>query len=163
MGDTALNMRGHVHGTKDARKVAIGSSVGAVIETYDFIGFGTAAALSSRVAEFLGLTDRGRIAPGARADLAALMGGAVITEGSSLRDEGYRVNAGTSFIMTVDYTGKVPQAWAILVYGESGDRTSPVFDSQMVRFSEKNWRKVASTDEQIDSDPDLVTYTVIGR
>ena len=27
------------------RKVAIGSSVGAVIETYDFIGFGTAAAL----------------------------------------------------------------------------------------------------------------------
>ena len=38
-------MRGHVHGTKDARKVAIGSSVGAVIETYDFIGFGTAAAL----------------------------------------------------------------------------------------------------------------------
>ena len=45
MSDTALQMRGHVHGTKDARKVAIGSSVGAVIETYDFIGFGTAAAL----------------------------------------------------------------------------------------------------------------------
>ena len=45
MSDTALHMRGHVHGTKDARKVAIGSSVGAVIETYDFIGFGTAAAL----------------------------------------------------------------------------------------------------------------------
>ena len=38
-------MRGPVHGTKDARKVAIGSGVGAVIETYDFIGFGTAAAL----------------------------------------------------------------------------------------------------------------------
>ena len=45
MSDTALQMRGHVHGTKDARRVAIGSSVGAVIETYDFIGFGTAAAL----------------------------------------------------------------------------------------------------------------------
>ena len=45
MSDTALQMRGPVHGTKDARKVAIGSSVGAVIETYDFIGFGTAAAL----------------------------------------------------------------------------------------------------------------------
>jgi MFS family permease len=38
-------MRGPVGGTTDARKVAIGSSVGAVIETYDFIGFGTAAAL----------------------------------------------------------------------------------------------------------------------
>ena len=45
MSDVALSMRGPVHGTKDARKVAIGSSVGAVIETYDFIGFGTAAAL----------------------------------------------------------------------------------------------------------------------
>jgi hypothetical protein len=45
MSDNALQMRGPVHGTKDARKVAIGSSVGAVIETYDFIGFGTAAAL----------------------------------------------------------------------------------------------------------------------
>src|SRR6476660_7394419 len=45
MSDVALTMRGPIHGTKDARKVAIGSSVGAVIETYDFIGFGTAAAL----------------------------------------------------------------------------------------------------------------------
>ena len=54
MSEDALTMRGPVHGTKDARKVAIGSGVGAVIETYDFIGFGTAAALyfgtlSSRV------------------------------------------------------------------------------------------------------------------
>jgi MHS family shikimate/dehydroshikimate transporter-like MFS transporter len=47
-------MRGHVHGTKDARKVAIGSGVGAVIETYDFIGFGTAAALYFGTAFFPG-------------------------------------------------------------------------------------------------------------
>lgn len=45
MSNAALQMRGPVGGTTDARKVAIGSSVGAVIETYDFIGFGTAAAL----------------------------------------------------------------------------------------------------------------------
>lgn len=45
MGNEALTMRGPVHGTKDAKRVAIGSGVGAVIETYDFIGFGTAAAL----------------------------------------------------------------------------------------------------------------------
>ena len=45
MSDDALQMRGPVHGTKDASRVAIGSGVGAVIETYDFIGFGTAAAL----------------------------------------------------------------------------------------------------------------------
>ena len=34
-----------VQGTPTRKKVAIGSSIGAVIETYDFIGFGTAAAL----------------------------------------------------------------------------------------------------------------------
>ena len=45
MRDDALTMRGPVHGTKDARKVAIDSSVGAVTETYDFIWFGTAAAV----------------------------------------------------------------------------------------------------------------------
>lgn len=45
MSDQALQMRGPVHGTPEARRVAVGSSVGAVIETYDFIGFGTAAAL----------------------------------------------------------------------------------------------------------------------
>lgn len=45
MSKDALQMRGPVNGTKDAKKVAVGSGVGAVIETYDFIGFGTAAAL----------------------------------------------------------------------------------------------------------------------
>ena len=45
MRDDALTVRGPVHGTKDAKRVAIGSSVGAVIETCHFIGFGTAAAL----------------------------------------------------------------------------------------------------------------------
>ncbi|MGO2054029.1 MFS transporter [Glutamicibacter sp. BW80] len=45
MSSEALNMRGPIHGTKDAKRVAVGSSVGATIETYDFIGFGTAAAL----------------------------------------------------------------------------------------------------------------------
>ncbi|MET0703685.1 MAG: MFS transporter [Mycobacterium sp.] len=54
MGDDALKMRGPVHGTKDARRVAIGSGVGAVIETYDFIGFGTAAALYFGTAFFPG-------------------------------------------------------------------------------------------------------------
>ena len=45
MSDDALSMRGPIHGTDDAKKVAVGSGVGAVIETYDFIGFGIAAAL----------------------------------------------------------------------------------------------------------------------
>ena len=42
---TGLQMRGPVHGTGDQTRVAFGSTAGAVIEAYDFIGFGTAAAL----------------------------------------------------------------------------------------------------------------------
>ena len=34
-----------IDGTPTKKKVAVGCSVGATIETYDFIGFGTAAAL----------------------------------------------------------------------------------------------------------------------
>jgi MFS family permease len=45
MGQTQLDIRGPVHGTPDVRRVALGSTAGAVIESYDFIGFGTAAAL----------------------------------------------------------------------------------------------------------------------
>ncbi|MFZ8758779.1 MFS transporter [Microbacterium sp. HMH0099] len=45
MSQDTVAMRGPVQGTKQARRVAVGSGVGAVIETYDFIGFGTAAAL----------------------------------------------------------------------------------------------------------------------
>src|SRR4051812_11387770 len=41
-----------VDGTSAKRRVAIGSSVGATIETYDFIGFGTAAALYFNTAFF---------------------------------------------------------------------------------------------------------------
>jgi len=54
MSDDALEMRGPVRGTKDARRVAVGSGAGAVIETYDFIGFGTAAALYFGTAFFPG-------------------------------------------------------------------------------------------------------------
>lgn len=54
MGETQLSMRGPVHGTSDVRRVALGSTAGAVIESYDFIGFGTAAALYLGAAFFPG-------------------------------------------------------------------------------------------------------------
>src|SRR4051794_41125205 len=45
MSEAAITMRGVVNGTPERKRVAVGSGVGATIETYDFIGFGTAAAL----------------------------------------------------------------------------------------------------------------------
>jgi acyl-homoserine-lactone acylase len=89
--------------------------------------------------------------------------GEPVAVGSSIRGEGYRINFGTSFVMTVDYTGDDVRAWALLVYGQTGDRTSPLFDAQTVEFSQKQWRQVAFTDSEIAADPDLETYTVSGR
>ncbi len=39
------SLEGNAHGTPHSRKVAISSGIGATIEAYDFIGYGTAAAL----------------------------------------------------------------------------------------------------------------------
>ncbi|MBG7606354.1 MAG: penicillin acylase family protein, partial [Actinobacteria bacterium] len=88
--------------------------------------------------------------------------GEVVAEGSPLRGEGYRINFGTSFVMTVDYSGENLEAWALLTYGETDDRESPLFESQTVRFSEKNWRQVAFTNDQIEADPDFTEQTVSG-
>ncbi len=73
------------------------------------------------------------------------------------------MNYGSSFIMAVDYTGDAVQAWAILSYGQTGDRTSPLFEQQSVRFSEKNWREVAFTEDQIAADPNLTEQTLVVR
>jgi acyl-homoserine-lactone acylase len=85
-----------------------------------------------------------------------------IVPGSDIRGSGYPVNAGTSFVMTVDFSRDEPRAWAILTYGQSDERTSPLFDQQTIRFSEKNWRPVAFTDQQILSDVNLQEQVVQG-
>lgn len=81
---------------------------------------------------------------------------------SSLTADGYPINYGTSFVMTVDFSTGSPQAWSILTYGETGDRKAPLFEAQTVRFSEKNWKEIAFTDVAIAADPDLTTETVSG-
>jgi acyl-homoserine-lactone acylase len=85
-----------------------------------------------------------------------------VVPGSDLRTEGYPVDRGTSFVMTVDYTGDDPRAWVILTYGETGDRESDLFDVQTARFRDKDWREAAFTEEAIAADPDLTELTVTG-
>ena len=72
------------------------------------------------------------------------------------------MNYGTSFVFVVDYTGDDVQAWSILTYGQTGDRQSPLFEQQTVRCSEKNWRTILLTPDQIESDPGLVEQVVQG-
>jgi acyl-homoserine-lactone acylase len=88
--------------------------------------------------------------------------GAAAAPDSTLRGEGYPVNSGTSFVMTVDLSGDEVRAWALLTYGQTGDRESPDFVVQTERFSDKAWRTVAFTDEQIAADPNLIEQDVAG-
>jgi len=72
-----------------------------------------------------------------------------IVDGSSLTDDGYWVNNGSSFIMAVTFTDQGPMARSILTYGNTEDRTSPWFTVQTKRFVNKDWKPVAFTAEQI--------------
>ena len=83
-----------------------------------------------------------------------------IVPGSALRPGGYPVDYGSSFVMTVDFTGDSARAWVMLTYGETGDRDSDLFDVQTQRFSDKDWREAAFSEEAILADPALTEQTV---
>lgn len=86
----------------------------------------------------------------------------LVREDSSLTKEGWPVNYGTSFVMTMEFTDDGPRAQALLTYGESGDPGSPEYSEQMQRFAKKAWRDILWTDEQIEADPELREYSVSG-
>lgn len=79
-----------------------------------------------------------------------------VAPGSTLTKDGYPINYGTSFIMTVDFTTGAPEAWALLTYSNTGDRTSPLFDSQMSLFSAKEWRRVLFDGSAIDAEAEVL-------
>lgn len=85
-----------------------------------------------------------------------------VISGSSLTLAGYPVNYGTSFIMVVDFSSGEPRAWTLLVYGQVGDRSSPLFDEQMLRYRDKNWKEAAFDEQQIASDPFFEERTISG-
>lgn len=89
--------------------------------------------------------------------------GARVAPGSTLTKEGYPINYGTSFIMSVDFTSGAPEAWALLTYSNTGDRTSALFDSQLSLFSAKQWRQVLFTESDIDADADTDILVVQGN
>ncbi len=85
-----------------------------------------------------------------------------VDKATGLTPEGWWINYGTSFLMVVDYTDEGPQARTILTYGETSDRESPEFTSQVVRFAEKNWKTAAFTAEQIEDQAIDDPYEVSG-
>ena len=85
-----------------------------------------------------------------------------ITPSTDLTGEGYVVNYGTSFIMVLEFGSDGPAAKAFISYSQSGDPTSEHFADQTRRFSEKDWRDIRWTEDDILADPDLVVEEVSG-
>ncbi|MCC6225054.1 MAG: penicillin acylase family protein [Microthrixaceae bacterium] len=71
---------------------------------------------------------------------------------TGLTSKGYWVNNGTSFLMVVGFDKDGPQARTILTYGETSDRTSPLFTSQVERFAKKDWKKAAFTEKEVEAE-----------
>jgi len=80
-----------------------------------------------------------------------------------LTREGYPINRGTSFLMALEYTEKGPRAQAFLTYSQSGDPASPQFYDQTQLFSDKQWRPIRFTEQEIQADRNLKTVRVVSR
>lgn len=88
--------------------------------------------------------------------------GEVINAATDLTTEGYVINNGTSFIMTMEYTDDGPRAFAFVTYSQSDDPESPFHADQTRAFSEERWREVRYTEEAIAADPELEVEVVFG-
>lgn len=71
---------------------------------------------------------------------------------TDLSTTGYHINYGASYILTVALGEDGPEAQAMLTYSQSEHASSPHFADQTHLYSEKQWRSVPFTREQIESD-----------
>ena len=84
----------------------------------------------------------------------------VVNPDTDLTVDGYLMNYGGSFILTVGFTDDGPVADAILTYSQSDDARSPHYSDQNPLYSGKTWRPLAFTRSQIEADPALTATTV---
>lgn len=83
----------------------------------------------------------------------------VVNNDTNLTESGYMINYGASYVMTVDFSSGSPDAEAILVYSQSSDKTSNHFSDQTKAYSEKSWRAVPFTVDQVKNS--LVSQKII--
>jgi acyl-homoserine-lactone acylase len=64
---------------------------------------------------------------------------------------GYLVNSGTSFLMALEFTDDGPEARVFLTYSNTEDRSNPDYTAATERFSDKDWRAVPLTADDIEA------------
>ena len=83
--------------------------------------------------------------------------GTVLNGTTDLTDEGYVVNSGNSWIMTMQFGDNGPEARAIMVYSQSEDPDSPHFTDQSEIYAEERLRPVLFNEADITASEALVT------
>lgn len=73
---------------------------------------------------------------------------------------GYPLTYGSSFLMTVTWEEGRPAAHTILAYGQSGDPENPLFQQQIRRLREGDWRAVRFTEADILASDALSTTAI---
>ena len=84
------------------------------------------------------------------------------TERTGLRQGGYPVIYGSSFVMVCEQTPDGPSARGVLAYGQSGDDRSPLHAAGTDAFSRKELRPLRFRQDQIDDDEGRVSRVVTG-
>jgi acyl-homoserine-lactone acylase len=74
------------------------------------------------------------------------------TDADGVTRTGYWINNGTSILLALAYGPEGPRARAFLTYGETADRSDPDYLAATERFSGKEWRDVAFTEDQIEAE-----------
>ncbi len=84
----------------------------------------------------------------------------VVNGRTALANGGYVINNGSSFIMAMEFTPTGVQASALLTYSESSNPASPYYADQTRLFSQKQWRPILFTAEEIAAAPaEQITLT----
>ncbi|GHG72597.1 acylase [Comamonas sp. JC664] len=86
-------------------------------------------------------------------DYNSAVRGTVINSRTALSQQGYVINSGSSFIMAMEFTPGGVQASALLTYSESSNPASPYYADQTRLFSQKQWRPILFTPEEIAAAP----------
>ena len=89
--------------------------------------------------------------------------GAELNRFTGLHDTGYPITFGTSFIFAAELTATGPEAYALLSYSESSDPESPHHSDQTRAFSNKEWRKLAFSEADIEADLLTEEHLVVER
>lgn len=76
-------------------------------------------------------------------------------------ETGYPINNGTSFVLALAFTDDGPQAKVFLTYSNTEDRSADDYTAATQRFSDKDWRDVAFTEDAIEAEV-VSTTTVRG-